>query len=53
MPPPRRLQSQRPSLVHLLLGLFGMCVALGIPTPYPAWLVRTPQQNWQRLLASR
>mmetsp|Transcript_37869 Transcript_37869/g.122453 ORF Transcript_37869/g.122453 Transcript_37869/m.122453 type:complete len:406 (-) Transcript_37869:237-1454(-) len=34
-------------------GLFGMCVALGIPTPYPAWLVRTPQQNWQRLLASR
>ena len=34
-------------------GIFGLCVALGLPTPLPAWLLRTPTQNWQRLTGGR
>ena len=30
-------------------GVYGLCTALGLPTPTPAWLLRTPAQNWARL----
>ena len=30
-------------------GIFGLCAALGLPTPLPAWLLRTPTQNFARL----
>ena len=30
-------------------GVYGLCTALGLPTPTPAWLLRTPAQNWERL----
>ena len=30
-------------------GVYGLCSALELPTPTPAWLLRTPAQNWARL----
>ena len=33
-------------------GVYGLCAALGLPTPSPAWLLRTPTQNWARLTGS-
>ena len=33
-------------------GIYGLCVALGLPTPTPAWLLRTrrtPTQIWSRV----
>lgn len=30
-------------------GVYGLCAALGLPTPTPAALLRTPTQNWGRL----
>ena len=30
-------------------GVYGLCAALGLPPPSPAWLLRTPTQNWARL----
>ena len=30
-------------------GVYGLCHALGLPTPTPAWLLRTPTQNWARI----
>ena len=33
-------------------GVYGLCDALGLPTPTPAWLLRTPTQNWGRLTGS-
>lgn len=35
-----------------MAGLYGLCVALGVPTPSPLWLLRTPTQNWARLTGS-
>ena len=29
-------------------GVYGLCVALGLPTPTPKWLHRTAQQLWER-----
>mmetsp|Transcript_47217 Transcript_47217/g.95145 ORF Transcript_47217/g.95145 Transcript_47217/m.95145 type:complete len:432 (+) Transcript_47217:120-1415(+) len=34
-------------------GVFGLCAALGIPPPSPAFLLRTPVQNWARLWAKK
>ena len=33
-------------------GVYGLCTALGVPTPTPVWLLRTPTQNWARLTGS-
>ena len=30
-------------------GLYGLCGALGLPLPVPAWQLRTPVQNLSRL----
>ena len=30
-------------------GVYGLCAALGIPTPTPKWLLRTPTQSWTTL----
>ena len=30
-------------------GVYGLAMALDLPTPTPAWLLRTPTQNWARL----
>lgn len=30
-------------------GVYGLCAALGLPTPTPAWLLRTPTQLWSRV----
>jgi len=34
-------------------GVYGLCTALGLPTPSPSWLLRTPTQNWARLTGGR
>lgn len=32
-------------------GLYGLAVALGLPTPTPDWLLRTPTQNWRKIFS--
>jgi hypothetical protein len=33
-------------------GIYGLCHSLGLPTPTPEWVLRTPVQNWGILTGS-